>query len=126
MSSIRERNTVQRELILEAVRSLDTHPTAEEIYTQVAVHCPSVSRATVYRNLSQLAEEGKILRIGVANGPDRFDKTLLQHCHFLCRGCGRLLDLELASPVLPKPSPDCEHTITGYELIFSGYCKACS
>ncbi|MBR7142676.1 MAG: transcriptional repressor [Clostridia bacterium] len=125
MIFIRERNTVQRELILETVRSLHTHPTAEEIYGQVTARCPSVSRATVYRNLHQLAEEGKILHIGVANGPDRFDGTVSQHCHFHCKKCGKLLDLELADPVLPKPCPDCGHTVTGYELTFSGYCREC-
>ena len=50
------RNTVQRAMTLEAVRRLHAHPTAEEVYRQVAAEHPSVSRATVYRNLRQLAE----------------------------------------------------------------------
>ena len=38
------RNTVQRAMTLEAVRRLHAHPTAEEVYRQVAAEHPSVSR----------------------------------------------------------------------------------
>ena len=58
------RNTVQRAMTLEAVRRLHAHPTAEEVYRQVAAEHPSVSRATVYRNLRQLAESaGHVYRV---------------------------------------------------------------
>ena len=67
------RNTVQRAMTLEAVRRLHAHPTAEEVYRQVAAEHPSVSRATVYRNLNQLAAQGEILRVPVPTGADHFD-----------------------------------------------------
>ena len=52
------RNTIQRQLVLSAVRQLQNHPTADEVYQKVQKSCPTISRATVYRNLKLLAEEG--------------------------------------------------------------------
>ena len=54
------RNTIQRQLVLSAVRQLQNHPTADEVYQEVQKNCPTISRATVYRNLKLLAEEGEI------------------------------------------------------------------
>ena len=51
------RNTIQRQLVLSAVRQLQNHPTADEVYQEVQKNCPTISRATVYRNLKLLAEE---------------------------------------------------------------------
>ena len=67
------RNTVQRQIVLQAVRSLHDHPTADSVYAVVAAEHPSISKATVYRNLNQLALQGEILRVPVPTGADRFD-----------------------------------------------------
>ena len=52
------RNTVQRQIVLQAVRSLHDHPTADSVYAVIAAEHPSISKATVYRNLNQLALQG--------------------------------------------------------------------
>ena len=70
-----KRRTIQRALVLSAVMELNDHPTAEEVYRYAAQRTPTISRGTVYRNLSQLAEEGTISRIPVPNAPDRFDSA---------------------------------------------------
>ena len=45
------RNTVQRQIIADALRALANHPTADEVYEAVHAEHPSVGRATVYRTL---------------------------------------------------------------------------
>ncbi len=59
-----KRNTIQKQLVLDAVFRLANHPTAEEVYAEVARSHPTVSKATVYRNLGSLSEDG-LLRQGV-------------------------------------------------------------
>lgn len=92
------RNTVQRAMTLEAVRRLHAHPTAEEVYRQVAAEHPSISRATVYRNLRQLAESGLLLKINTTDGADHFDHRCDAHYHAGCLRCGRVFDVELRQP----------------------------
>ena len=64
------RNTIQRQLVLSAVRQLQNHPTADEVYLEVQKNCPTISRATVYRNLKLLAEEGEIRLVSVELSED--------------------------------------------------------
>ena len=54
------RNTKQRAVVLDAVRSLHNHPTSADIYDVVHRDYPNVSRATVYRNLSVLSDRGEV------------------------------------------------------------------
>ena len=88
------RNTKQKEIIYKSVTTRCDHPTAEMIYSEVKDVLPQISLATVYRNLSQLAEQGKIKRIAVPSAPDRFDKTVSQHSHFICSECNSVFDLD--------------------------------
>lgn len=62
------RNTRQRQLVLEEVRSRHDHPTAEQIFDEVHKVDEHLSRATVYRNLHLLADEGIILSIKAPGG----------------------------------------------------------
>ena len=106
------RNTVQKTLILEAVCSMRTHPTADEIYEIVSKKCPAISKGTVYRGLNQLAEDGKILRVAIANAPDRYDLTVGDHAHCICNGCGRVFDYRLVrDPEFDQTNTDFEVTI---------------
>ena len=64
-------------MILDTLRAYPIHPTAEELYTILKDTVEAtVSLATVYRNLGQLADAGMILRISVPDSPDRFDGTI--------------------------------------------------
>ncbi len=119
-----KRNTVQRTLVLETVRSLHNHPTADQIYEEVVERCPGISRGTVYRNLNNLAVDGEILRVQVANAPDRFDFTVNPHAHFRCKECGRVFDLELPKSIFTT-SDFGEFCVEDYQLVLCGSCPDC-
>src|SRR5262252_5886901 len=93
------RRTRQRQLVYQAVFAAKTHPTAEWVYGRVRRALPRVSLATVYRNLQVLVAEGR-LRSWSRGGATRYDADLSLHDHFLCEGCGLLLDLERGSATL--------------------------
>ena len=113
-------------LILDAVKTLDCHPTADEIYEEVARKCPNVSKGTVYRNLGRLADEGVILRVGVANAPDRFDHTCGCHRHFRCTKCGKVIDLGKPEPIDIDRYCDSGLTINGCDIMYFGECAECA
>ena len=52
------RMTRQRKLILEELRRMKSHPTADEIYSMVREKLPRISLGTVYRNLQLLTGPG--------------------------------------------------------------------
>ncbi len=84
----------KREIIKEAVMNNRIHPTAEEVYEIVHKTNPEISMGTVYRDLNQLAEAGEILKLTMADGPDRYDGTLRPHQHASCIKCGKVVDFD--------------------------------
>ena len=122
------RNTVQRQIVADALRALANHPTADEVYEAVHAEHPSVGRATVYRTLGRLADEGAIGRVRINNGADRFDHQTFAHYHVRCVRCGRVDDVIMA-PVLEgvdeAAAAASEYRIVGHTLQFDGVCPAC-
>ena len=84
------RNTIQRDIVLKAVRSLGNHASADEIYSCVSKDYPSIGKGTVYRNLNILAEEGEIRKVEIPEGPNRFDHSVGKHYHITCIKCGKV------------------------------------
>ena len=116
------RNTIQRDITL-----LGNHATADEIYAYVSQEHPRIGRGTIYRNLNILAEEGKIRKLKIPDGPDCFDHNCTEHHHMRCVCCGRLFDVDL------KPLPKLDDLIRDpqgmelhdYHILFKGVCPDC-
>ena len=122
------RNTIQKQLILNAVRALKNHPTADEVYEEILKSSPNISRATVYRNLKLLSEQGEIRLRQIPGSPDRYDHMCTDHSHLRCKKCGRILDIE--TPKLPidalTPKDSSGMKIDGFELTYFGLCPDCA
>ena len=89
----------KRDAILQCVRSTTTHPSAEWVFENVRHEVPNISLATVYRNLALFKDQGLIVSLGTVKGVERFDGNTDPHVHFICAGCGAILDLpEISVP----------------------------
>jgi Fur family ferric uptake transcriptional regulator len=119
--------TPQRRVILEVVRDLDIHPTADEVYSRVRERIPRISLGTVYRNLEILTQSGMIRKLEVAGAQKRFDGKLGQHYHLRCMRCGRVEDApgETLSSVERHVERESEYEILGHRLEFIGLCPDC-
>lgn len=121
------RMTNQRRVILEELKKLHSHPTADELYQLVRRHLPRVSIATVYRNLEILCSEGLAQKMDIPGTQRRFDGDTNNHYHVRCLVCGRVEDLHF------DPIPNIEQTIRNrseykvlsHRLEFIGLCPAC-
>ena len=118
----------QRELILKTVLEHPCHPTADAVYTYLRQEYPTLSLATVYRNLNQLSDAGLLRRIPVDGGRDHFDGHTQPHYHLLCECCGEMAD----APMEPLEGLDqsiWEKTgfrVSGHQLLFRGICPRCA
>lgn len=84
----------QRELIFNEVKNSNNHPTADMVYDRLRQDNPNLSLGTVYRNLTQLADNGLISKLNIPGDPVRFDGNIQEHNHFICEECGQIYDLE--------------------------------
>jgi len=118
--------TFQQRIIYEAVSALGTHPKAEHVYEHVAKIHPTISRATVYRNLNQMSEAGKLLNIGKIDGVTRYDHNVHPHYHFECRKCGRIFDVEgYIADICNHVQPPQGFEIADHVVHFYGTCHEC-
>ncbi len=85
--------TAQREAILKELRSVKSHPTADELYAMLRIKMPNISLGTVYRNLEQMSLVGIIRKLEIAGKQKRFDGDLSIHHHMRCTECGAVTDL---------------------------------
>lgn len=120
------RNTRQRQLVLDAVRSRCDHPTADDIYLAVREKDEHISRGTVYRNLNLLAGEGEIQAVHVRGG-DRFDLRCDRHAHVICRECGEVMDAPLPyhEDLDEQLAEKTGFAVSGHVTTFLGLCPAC-
>ena len=114
-------------MVLSAVNELHSHVTADQIYHYIKAKYPSIGRGTVYRNLGILVEEGKVRKVEVPDGSDRFDFTLENHYHVECVKCGGVFDVdmdvisELEKKI--KDTPGIQYL--SYDIFFKGICPEC-
>ncbi len=121
------RMTRQRRMILQQLRSVKSHPSADELYEMVRKHLPRISLGTVYRNLDILAELGEIQIIEQGGGLKRFDGESHNHYHLRCLDCGRIADAhaDLTVKIPEKLETEPEFCVTGHRLELIGYCRTC-
>ena len=123
---MQERQTKQKQIIYEALKTLD-HPTATEVYGYVHETNPTVSRATVFRVLGGFAGTGRALELRLAGSEVRYDYNVVPHCHARCAVCGKVADVEVKglSPEAIKAVATGGFAIEGYAIEFYGKCEDC-
>lgn len=122
------RLTPQRQVILEELAKVKTHPTANEVYDMVRKRLPRIGLGTVYRNLELMADNGMILKLEVGGSQKRFDATTDLHYHIRCTCCGKVDDIELgAMPQLDQLASDTsDYQVLGHHIEFAGICETCA
>ena len=122
------RNSAVRNSIYEYLCGTKEHPSAEMIYNDLKGDNPNLSLGTVYRNLKQLEEIGKIIRVTNVNNHERYDANCEDHVHFVCERCGRVIDIMDADMEAVKLA--CNLTagvkIKRMQLVIEGTCEFCS
>ncbi len=101
---LRERGyrlTPQRQLVLEAVDSLE-HATPDDILTEVRRTASGVNISTVYRTLELLEELGLVSHAHLGHGAPTYHLAdRHHHMHLVCRDCGSVaeVDVSVAAPL---------------------------
>jgi Fe2+ or Zn2+ uptake regulation protein len=123
-----QRVTSQRIVIHRALRELDRHVSAEQVLREVRDRLPNVSLPTVYATLELFRELGVVRRLGVAGGSALYDPRGERHQHFLCRGCGRVIDLDVSVDAAAAQRAARRAGLAPEEssVVVTGLCDRCS
>ena len=121
------RMTRQRRVILEELRKMNGHPTADEIYAVVRERLPKISLGTVYRNLEVLSVLGEIQKLELSGAQKRFDCIPDFHYHIRCTCCDRVDDAPMGTlkDFENRINNATDFKVIGHRIEFIGLCPDC-
>jgi len=124
--SSKTRLTKQRKLILDMVKSVCYHPTAEQVFRLAKRRLPSISVGTVYRNLEMLVDQKMIKRLDIPGEPVRFDADTARKAYFVCKRKRAIYDLHIDPSKIKELIKDREmiDSIDDFNILLFGTSKS--
>lgn len=119
------RKSKQREMILDVLSEMKSHPTAQEIFTHVRALDSELGQATVYRNLRILKEQGTIIELSFGPGAKRYDHNIDRHEHFTCNRCGKIEDIYPNTRALVGGLTEKGYQVDSWRIEAFGVCQEC-
>ncbi|GLY03347.1 MULTISPECIES: Fur family transcriptional regulator [Actinoplanes] len=104
------------------------HLEVDDITRQVRARLDSVSTQAIYDVLGAFSRAGLARRIEPAGSPARYEARVGDnHHHIVCRGCGRIADVDCAVGEAPCLTPGSAHgfEVDEAEVTFWGLCPVC-
>jgi Fur family transcriptional regulator, peroxide stress response regulator len=120
--------TPQRMAIVEIIAGSEGHPSVEDIHAHIKKDFPTMSLATVYRNIVLLKSFGEVLELGFPDGSNRYDGNKPDpHPHVICIKCKKIVDPDLDSldEMTKEVALETDFTILHHRLDFFGICSSC-
>lgn len=121
--------TPQRMAIVKILAHSKGHPNVEKIYNQLQDDFPTMSLATVYRNVMLLKSLGEVLELGFPDGSNRYDGNKpYPHPHVICVKCKKVIDPDLSTlrDMAQEVADETGFRILTHRLDFFGICRDCN
>lgn len=120
--------THQRQVIWDALGSLHGHPSPDSVYEVVRKRIPSISLATVYKNIRTFIEHGLLAEVSLHHGSARLETNPDPHHHFVCVQCREIVDVPEhdLGPVRLKNAAPHGFEIHRYSVEIHGLCQRCA
>ncbi len=121
--------TPQRLAIAKILAKSKGHPSVDQIYESLREDYPTMSLATVYRNVMLIKSLGEALEIGLPDGGNRYDGNRpYPHPHVICVKCKKIIDPDLESfhSMQEEVARETGFRILTHRLDFFGVCGDCT
>ncbi|PIF03326.1 MAG: transcriptional repressor [Arcobacter sp.] len=117
--------TPQRVAIIEEL-CIHGHMNIDDLYKKLSSKFPSISLATIYKNINTMCEKLFLSEVKIPNNKSVFELTKSEHTHLVCKSCGYIEDIVLdASSLLDNLSRKSSFKVDSSDIIFSGICNKC-
>jgi Fur family peroxide stress response transcriptional regulator len=116
--------TYQRLSVLKYLQYSKAHPTVDQIYEYLVKEIPTISPTTIYNTLNLFVEKGLVMPLTITGTGIRYDYNTTPHHHFLCKRCGKIIDINFEFMIKERSVID-GNKIEEVHLYFKGICKNC-
>ncbi|MCD7899084.1 MAG: transcriptional repressor [Bacteroides sp.] len=118
--------TMQRVVIMKYLMEHRTHPTIDEIFSDLVSSVPTLSKTTVYNTLKLLYEKNAVLSLTIDEKNVRYDAYTDAHGHFKCKKCGRIYDIDIDESMIPPFKNPSKFKLEETQVYFIGECDKCN
>lgn len=118
--------TPQRVAIVEELY-LNGHMNIDDLYKKLLSKFPSISLATIYKNINAMIEKVFLSEVKIANTKSVFELVKEEHAHLVCSECGNIEDMILdVSSILMEANNRSQFKINSTNIILEGLCCSCN
>ena len=119
--------THQRQVLYEVMQGIPGHPSPEEVYERVRERIPSISLATVYKNIHVFIESGLLREVSLHHGSLRVELNRRPHHHLVCTRCKSIMDIDEEQLHLPQDLQQLPNgfLVERFAVDVLGRCAAC-
>ena len=115
--------TIQRTSILKSIDQAG-HINIDEIYEDVKELHPTLSLATIYKNIILMKEKNVIVEVPMNGQKSKYELSKEEHIHLICQKCGKIQDTEI------RPETKEALVVKNFQLKSSkinlyGVCQSC-
>lgn len=102
------------------------HLSIKELFSKIKPTFPSISLATIYKNINFLIEKSLLKEVKLSDMESRYEITKAPHAHLVCKSCGKIKDVEFDIKSLVKDFEEkSDFFIESNSVELSGLCKEC-
>jgi len=119
--------TFQRMNILDVVEK-SGHMSVEDIYDEVTKVHPSLSLATIYKNIILMMEKGVLVEVPIAGKKPKYELAKSDHMHLICTECGDVEDrscLDSTDKILHTLTEQEHFKLNKRQINLYGVCEKC-
>lgn len=107
--------------------STNRHINVDELYTLLHSNFPSISLATVYKNINTMLANEILSEVHIPNTKNVYELTKKEHSHIVCTECNEILELEIDLKNIYKEAKlKSAYSIKNANLVFTGKCSKCA
>ena len=118
--------TPQRVAIVEELYK-NGHMNIDDLYKKLLSKFPSISLATIYKNINAMIEKVFLSEVKIPNTKSVYELVKTEHAHLVCSCCGAIEDIKLdPSSILNEVSTLSSFKIDSTNIVLSGICPKCS
>ena len=88
--------TIQRTSILKSIDNAG-HINIDDIYDSVKKQYPTLSLATIYKNIIMMQDNNVIVEVPMNGEKSKYELKKEEHMHLICEVCGHIKDTEITT-----------------------------
>jgi len=117
--------TPQRLTIIEELYK-NGHMNIDELYVNLKEKFPSISLATIYKNINSMVDILYVSEVKIPNKKSVYELTKEEHSHLVCNKCNTILDIDLnLSTIKDEASKKSGFNLSKSSVVFTGLCPEC-